>query len=131
MSLSNLNFVMVIYEQLKYLCNCYNITLMNFRSSSNIIKINKNYQSMLVVLVFCTAFFAHSQHYCQVLPDISVKAEVHECYFCQQLLDSLPNDLSIFPLSLRQTLDKVLNFSSLPIVLSAYVYPLLRAPPTF
>jgi len=102
---------------------------MSLRPFPNILKLHKNYQGMLILLIFCTALFAHSEHYCQVLPDTSVKAELHECYFCQQLLDSLPSDLNVFPFSLRQTFAKVLNFSSLPIILTAYVYPPLRAPP--
>jgi hypothetical protein len=94
-------------------------------------KPRKIYQGMFILLIFCAAFFAHSEHYCQAVPEKSITTELHECYFCQQLLDILPTDFDISPTSDELAIEKLFNLVSLPKVLPAHVYPPLRAPPFF
>jgi hypothetical protein len=104
---------------------------MSFIPFPQTIQKQKTYRGIFLLLVFCAAFFAHSEHYRQVLPETSVTSELHECYFCQQVLDSLPNHFDIFPTSVALLTEKQFQISDQPIVLPAYVYPPLRAPPIF
>ncbi len=102
---------------------------MSFTAFPQTTQQQKTYRGIFVLLIFCAAFFAHSEHYCQVLPETSVTSELHECYFCQQVLDSLPNHFDIFPTSVALSSEKQFQIFDQPVVLPAYVYPPLRAPP--
>jgi hypothetical protein len=104
---------------------------MSFIPFPQTIKKQKTYRGIFLLLVFCTAFFAHSEHYSQVLSETSVTSELHECYFCQQVLDSLPNHFDIFPFSVALATEKQSHISGQPVILPAYLYPFLRAPPHF
>jgi hypothetical protein len=104
---------------------------MSFIPFPQTIKKQKTYRGIFLLIVFCTAFFAHSEHYSQVLSETSVTSELHECYFCQQVLDSLPNHFDIFPFSVALVTEKQSQTPGQPVILPAYLYPFLRAPPIF
>jgi hypothetical protein len=88
-------------------------------------------QSVLMLLVFFAAFFAHSQHVAQVNFDALSTFEQHDCHLCQQGIDSPPAPLALK--SAKETIFFIADslYVTTAFVKANYVYPLLRAPPTF
>lgn len=86
-------------------------------------------QSVLTLLLFCATFFAHSEHYSQVEFDAFANFEQHDCHLCQQGIDSPPNSIGLYLVSMG--LASVNKVRIIRVVLtSAYVTPPLRAPPS-
>ncbi|KGJ95259.1 hypothetical protein [Colwellia psychrerythraea] len=88
-------------------------------------------QSVLTLLLFCATLFVHSEHYAQVEFDAYASSEQHDCNLCQQGIDTPPSPIKLYPLS-----SGVINYDKTRIIKPglpspAYVYPPLRAPPSF
>ncbi|KGJ91274.1 hypothetical protein [Colwellia psychrerythraea] len=88
-------------------------------------------QSVLTLLLFCATFFAHSEHYTQVEFEVFSTFEQHDCHLCQQGIDTPPNSIGLYPVSVGMAnIDKV-QIVDLALVSPAYISPQLRAPPSF
>ncbi|HBY85012.1 MAG TPA: hypothetical protein DEO86_03980 [Colwellia sp.] len=111
--------------------NCYTITNMNFTLSQLQTYQRQIRQSVLTLMLFCAMLFVHSEHYAQVEFDAFASFEQHDCNLCQQGIDTPPSPIKLYPIS-----SGLINYGKtriirLELLSSAYVYPLLRAPPSF
>ncbi|WP_019027228.1 hypothetical protein [Colwellia piezophila] len=86
-------------------------------------------QSILTLLLFCAAFFAHSEHYSQAELEVVSTFEQHDCHLCQQGIDSPPSPIGLYLVSTSIIHLKKIRIIDIAIAATAYVSPLLRAPP--
>jgi hypothetical protein len=104
---------------------------MNFALSQLQINQRQIRQSVLTLLLFCVTLFVHSEHYAQVEFDVFTSFEQHDCNLCQQGIDTPPSPIRLYPISSGITNFDKIRISNLELISSAYVYPPLRAPPSF
>ena len=104
---------------------------MNFTLSQ--LQMNKRQirQSVLTLLLFCATLFVHSEHYAQVEFDAFASVEQHDCNLCQQGIDSPPSPIRLYPISSGITNFNKTRLTNLELISPDYVYPSLRAPPSF
>ncbi|TYK65367.1 hypothetical protein [Colwellia echini] len=89
-------------------------------------------QSAIILLLFCTTFFAHSGHYdVPGTPEKSMSFDQHDCHLCQQSIDTPTKIPAVFPVFQDvYSVNKVITTFPL-FSFQAYIFPRLRAPPTF
>jgi|TARA_R100001377_G_C3165839_1_gene101267 hypothetical protein len=104
---------------------------MNFALSQLQINQLQIRQSVLTLLLFCAMLFAHNEHYAQVEFDAFTSFEQHDCNLCQQGIDTPPSPIRLYPVSSGITNFDKIRINNLELTSSAYVYPPLRAPPSF
>jgi hypothetical protein len=88
-------------------------------------------QSILILLIFCATFFAHSKHVIKVELGQLPTFELHDCHLCQQGLDSPPVSIVLQPLTPLISNNEATHTINDPFISVAYVSPMLRAPPQF
>lgn len=88
-------------------------------------------QSVFTLLVFFASFFSHSEHFTQVEFEALTTFEQHDCHLCQQGIDSPPAPLELKPA--KEHVFCIANTHHVSVILAPthYIYPLLRAPPSF
>jgi len=89
------------------------------------------HQSVLTLVLFLVTFFAHSGHFTQVDSDTLSTFELHDCNLCQQGIDSPPAPLVLNPVNETVFFIENTQHDSVMLFPLSYVYPPLRAPPTF
>ncbi len=89
------------------------------------------HQSILALLIISIFFFSHSEHFTQVEFDASSTFDKHDCHVCQQGIDSPPASLEVK--QARERLLFIISAYRISAILTFpdYIYPLLRAPPSF
>ncbi len=91
----------------------------------------KTLLSLLMLLLFCATFVAHSGHYAQVELEAFPTGDQHDCYLCQQGINSPPKDIAIFSVTTGIFSGVNAKIFCVIFVLPAYISPPLRAPPQF
>jgi len=104
---------------------------MSFALSQLKLKKRQIHQSVFTLLVFFASFFAHSEHFTQVEFEAQTTFEQHDCHLCQQGIDSPPAPLELKPA--KEHIFCITSTHQVSVILARadYVYPLLRAPPSF
>lgn len=87
-------------------------------------------QCILTLFVFCSAFFAHSEHYTQVELDNLLTFDQHDCHLCQQGIDSPPGELKLSPQTRSTFNHNKPSALNRVFIIEYYFSPPLRAPPT-
>ncbi len=87
--------------------------------------------SVLTLVVFFVAFFAHSEHSAKVELDHFPAFELHDCQLCQQGVDTPPLPSNVAPITAAISLIVKSKVCNPVLARDRYFYPLQRAPPIF
>lgn len=85
--------------------------------------------AILMLIAFLAALFAHSGHFSIAKLDGVSSVEQHECFLCQQALDSATKDVNLAFSSVGVFSAINVEVNHVYIVLPAYLFAQLRAPP--